>query len=226
LGLTGYYRRFIPNYALICQPLHQILKKDSFVWGPDQQAAFDLLKKTMSQPPLLALPDFSSPFHLETDACATGLGAILMQHGRPLAYFSKCLGPKTGALSIYGKEALAILEAFKKWRHYFLGNTLIIKTDQSSLKYLASQRLLEGIQHKLMLKLLEFNYTIEYKKGSENTIADALSRKYQPSNELSPGVITEACTAISTVISSWMTEVSASYVDDPACTKLIEELLV
>jgi hypothetical protein len=101
LGLTGYYRRFIPNYALLCQPLHQILKKDSFVWGPDQQAAFELLKKTMSQPPLLALPDFSSPFHLETDACATSLGAVLMQHGRPLAYFSKCLGPKTGALSIY-----------------------------------------------------------------------------------------------------------------------------
>jgi hypothetical protein len=120
LGLTGYYRRFIPKYALICQPLHQILKKDSFVWGPDQPAAFDLLKKTMSQPPLLALPDLSSPFHLETDACATSLGAVLMQHGRPLAYFSKFLGPKTGALSIYEKEALAILEASKKMEALFL----------------------------------------------------------------------------------------------------------
>jgi hypothetical protein len=77
-----------------------------------------------------------------------------------------------------------------------------------------------------MLKLLEFNYTIEYKKGSENTVKDALSRKYQSSDELSSSDVTEACTAISTVIPSWMTEVSASYVDDPACTKLIEELSV
>jgi hypothetical protein len=77
-----------------------------------------------------------------------------------------------------------------------------------------------------MLKLLEFNYTIEYKKGSENTVADALSRKYQSNDELSSSVIPETCTAISTAIPSWMTEVSASYVDDPACTKLIEELSV
>jgi hypothetical protein len=102
-----------------------------------------------------------------------------MQNGRPLAYFSKCLGPNTSAKSVYEKEAMAILEALKKWRRYFLGNKLLIKTDQSSLKYLASQRLLEGIQHKLMLKLLEFNFTIQYKKGCENAAADALSRKYQ-----------------------------------------------
>ena len=72
---------------------------------------------------------------------------------------------------------MAILEALRKWRHYFLGNKLIIKPDQSSLKYLASQRLIEGIEHKLMLKLLEFDYKIEYKKGVENKVADALSRK-------------------------------------------------
>jgi hypothetical protein len=93
----------------------------------------------MSHPPLLALPDFTLPFTLETDACATGLGAVLIQKSRPLAYFSKCLGPATSAKSVYEKEAMAILEALKKWRHYFLGNQLIIKTDQSSLKYLASQ---------------------------------------------------------------------------------------
>jgi hypothetical protein len=77
-----------------------------------------------------------------------------------------------------------------------------------------------------MLKLLEFNYSIEYKRGSENTVADALSRKYQTSDDLSLSVITKACTAISTVIPSWTADVSASYVDDPACTKLLEELSV
>jgi hypothetical protein len=81
-----------------------------------------------------------------------------------LAFYSQCLGPKTDAMSVYEKEALAILHALKKWHHYFLGNMVIIKTDQHALKYLGRQRLLDGIQHKLMLKLLEFDYQIEYKK--------------------------------------------------------------
>lgn len=93
----------------------------------------------MTTPPLLSLPNFQKPFVLETDACATGLGAVLMQDGKPLAFFSKGLGPVNGALSIYEKEALAMLQALKKWRHYFLGNKLVIKTDQKSLKYLGSQ---------------------------------------------------------------------------------------
>jgi hypothetical protein len=87
-----------------------------------------------------------------------------MQQGKPLAFFSQALGPKAAAQSTYHKEALAILLALKRWRHYFLGGNLVIKTDQQSLKYMMSQRLTEGIQHKLLMKLLEFNYTIEYKK--------------------------------------------------------------
>jgi hypothetical protein len=89
LGLTGYYRRFIPHYALVCQPLYSVLKKNAFHWGPDQQNAFDKLKSIMANPPLLALPDFTLPFTLETDACATGIGAVLMQQGKPLAFYSK-----------------------------------------------------------------------------------------------------------------------------------------
>jgi hypothetical protein len=135
----------IPRYAIICQPLYAALKKNAFTWGPEQQAAFEKLKIIMSQPPLLAFSDFTLPFTLETDACATGLGAVLMQNSRPLAYFSKCLGPNTSAKSVYEKEAMVILEGFIKWRHYFFGNHLIIKIDQSSIKYLVSQRLLEGI---------------------------------------------------------------------------------
>jgi hypothetical protein len=138
LGLTGYYRRFIKGYATICHPLYAALKKDQFAWGPAQQHAFEALKLVMSTPPLLSLPNFTKPFTLETDACASGIGAVLMQEGKPLAYFSKCLGPKNSAQSIYEKEALAILQALKKWRHYFLGNKVLIKTDQRSLQYLGS----------------------------------------------------------------------------------------
>jgi hypothetical protein len=203
LGLTGYYRRFVRGYASICKPLHEALKKDSFVWTESQQQAFTHLKTVMSTPPVLILPNFTLPFQLETDASGTGLGAVLMQKGQPIAFFSKAIGVKAAALSIYEKEALAILEALRKWRHYLLGNKLIIKTDQRSLKYLSSQRLLEGIQHKLMLKLLEFDFAIEYKKGTENSVADALSRKYTDTENAS-------CHAISTVVPTWITEVIAS----------------
>jgi hypothetical protein len=89
LGLTGYYRCFIKGYSTICQPLHQALKKDSFVWGEAQQIAFDTLKQAMTTPPLLALPNFQIPFILETDACATGVGAVIMQEGKPMTFSVK-----------------------------------------------------------------------------------------------------------------------------------------
>jgi hypothetical protein len=118
LGLTGYYRRFIKGYSTICQPLYHALKKDNFQWGQQQEEAFQKLKTIMSTPPMLKLPDFTIPFVLETDTCKSGLGAVLMQEGRPIAFFSQCLCPKTDAMSVYEKEALAILHALEKWRHY------------------------------------------------------------------------------------------------------------
>ena len=114
----------------------------------------------MISAPVLALPNFSEPFTLEIDAFGTGLGAVIMQQGRPLAYYISTLGPTNAALSTYEKEALAIIAALKQWRHYFLGSSLIIKTDHQSLKFITEQRISEGIQHKLMLKLFEFTYTI------------------------------------------------------------------
>ena len=150
-----------------------------------------------------------------------------MQERRPLAYFSKCLGPQNSAKSIYEKEAMAILEALKKRRHYFLGNKLLIKTDQSSLKHIASQRLLEGIQHKLMLKLLEFDFTIAYKKGSENVAADALSRQFQQDDEGDQDIEEPAtCLATTTAIPAWALDITASYSDDTHCKQLLQALVV
>lgn len=114
LGLTGYYRRFVKGYGTICRPLHDLLKKNSYQWGVEQQKAFDNLKEVMTSCPVLALPNFNQPFVLETDACGIGIGAVLMQEGRPIAYFSKSLGKKAASSSTYEKEAIAILEALKK----------------------------------------------------------------------------------------------------------------
>lgn len=79
-------------------------------------------------------------------------------------------------MSTYDKETMAIIEAVKKWRHYFLATALVIRTDQESLKYIQEQKITEGIRHKLLLKLLGYIFTIEYRKGKENRVVDALSR--------------------------------------------------
>ena len=139
--------------------------------------ALDKLKKTITIAHVLALPDYTKPFVLEADASGYGIGAVLMQAGRPLSYLSKTLGPKASVASTYDKEAMAILEALKKWKHYFASSSLIIRTNQQSLRYIQEQRVTEGIQHKLLIKLLGYNYSVEYKKGRENRAADALSRQ-------------------------------------------------
>jgi hypothetical protein len=192
------------------------LKKNEFQWGLDQQTAFQTIKNHLSQAPVLALSNFTLPFTLETDASGFGIGAVLMQQGRPLAYLSKSLGPKAAGFSTYDKEAIAILEALKKWKHYFLGSSLIIKTDQASLKYINEQRITDGIQHKLLIKLMSFNYKIEYKKGKENRVADALSRIPQQV-ELQ---------AIQVIISEWITQVLATYPNDDKCKLLLTKLSV
>jgi hypothetical protein len=120
LGLTGYYRRFIKHYATICKPLHEALKKNSFQWETIEKEAFAQLKTTMTTPPVVSLPNFNLPFVLETNACASGLGEVLMQLGKPMAYLSKAIVPKLASMSIYKKEDMAILEALKKLRHYLL----------------------------------------------------------------------------------------------------------
>ena len=100
LGLTGYYRKFIKNYSLISRTLSDLLKKDTiFHWNYNEQQAFDALKQKMLQAPVLALPDFSLRFTVETDACKRGVGAVLMQRGHPIAYLSKALGPTAQTLS-------------------------------------------------------------------------------------------------------------------------------
>lgn len=117
------------------------MKKGSFIWTSQADAAFDKLKEAMCTTPVLALPDYSLPFIIEADASGKGIGVVLMQQGKPIAYFSQGLAHKHQSLSTYEKELLAIVKATEKWHGYLQGHHCIIRTDHQSLKYLLEQRM-------------------------------------------------------------------------------------
>ncbi|KAL8115463.1 hypothetical protein AgCh_022090 [Apium graveolens] len=176
LGLTGYYRKFLRNYGIIAQPLTNLLRKDKFSWTHDAESAFIKLKSAMANTPTLAMPNFEEPFFIESDACDFGIGAVLSQQQRPVAFMSRAIGISKKSWSIYAKEMLAIVEAIRTWRPYLLGHKFYIQTDQRSLKYLLEQQIGTPEQQKWVSKLLGYDYEIFYKPGKENSAADALSR--------------------------------------------------
>jgi hypothetical protein len=167
LGLTGYYRRFVKNYGIIARTLTQMLRKKQFRWTLEAETTFHQLKQAMTQTLVLVLPDFTQPFEVETDACATGVGVVLMQQGRLVAFLSKDLGPMHQQLSIYEKEFLALIMAIEKWRQYLQRQEFIINTDHKSLSYLSEKNLQSNLQRKAMTRLMGLQFKIVYRKGKE-----------------------------------------------------------
>jgi hypothetical protein len=165
---------------------------------------------------VLALPNFAEPFVLEIDACDKGVGAVLLQKGHPIAYLSKALGPKASAMSTYEKECLAILMALDKWKSYLQHQPFTILTNQKSLIHLEDQKLVTGIQHKAFIKLLGFQYKLQYKKGTDNSTAGGLSRQAHD----------EELGAISTSIPKWLETVIEGYQQDEQTKALLSELCI
>lgn len=151
---------------------------------------------------------------METDASATGTGAVLSQEHHPVAYISKALGPKAQALSMYEKECMAVILVVSKWKPYLQHKEFTILTDHKSLIHLGEQRLHEGLHQKAFIKLLGLQYKVLYKKGLENKAADALSCQPDPAH----------LHAISTSTPKWLEIIVDGYSKDEATKQLLTEL--
>ncbi|KAL7306691.1 hypothetical protein TKK_0001364 [Trichogramma kaykai] len=178
LGLSGYYRKFIKDYAKITKPLTLSLKKNAKinVKDPTYIEAFNKCKELITNAPILQYPNFDEQFHITSDASNFAIGAVLSQKGHPISYFSRTLNSAEQNYSTIEKELLAIVEACRHFRPYVYGRKFIIETDHKPLTWLWSLKTPNCRLIRWKIKLEEYDYEIKYKKGCENKVADALSR--------------------------------------------------
>jgi hypothetical protein len=163
---------------------------------------------------VLALPDFTKTFVLECDALGKGIGTILMQEGRPLAFTSNQLFERNLGKPIYEKEMLVILHV-ELWRPYLLGQCFQINTDHQSLKYFLEQRISSQEKQKWVTKIFGYDYEIIYRKGKDNVMADALSQKYEDEGSLF---------SLSFIVPNWLQAVRQEWLQDPKSLHLIQQL--
>jgi hypothetical protein len=177
LGLAGYYRRFIPDFSRIAKPMTELLKNGvKFVWSEACEKAFHTLRLHLTSALVLVQPDNSKPFEVFCDASGTGLGCVLMQEGRVIAYASRALRPHELNYPTHDLELAAIVHALKIWRHYLMGNRCTIFTDHKSLKYIFSQSEFNMRQRRWLELIKDYDLEVHYHPGKENVVVDALSR--------------------------------------------------
>ncbi|XP_050150502.1 uncharacterized protein LOC126625454 [Malus sylvestris] len=179
--VLGFYRRFIKDFSKISTPLCRLLQKDvTFDFNEECEKAFKHLKKMLTSAPIIRPPDWSIPFELMCDASDYALGAVLGQRKdkqpHVIYYASRTLNDAQLNYSTTEKELLAVVFALDKFRSYLLGTKVIIYTDHAALKYLLTKKEAKPRLIRWMLLLQEFDIEIRDKKGSENVVADHLSR--------------------------------------------------
>jgi hypothetical protein len=174
LGLAGYYRRFIEGFSKLVKPLTSLLEKGKeFKWDEACQKCFEELKKRLTTAPILVMPNIHKGFDVYYDASHLGLGCVLMQEGKVIAYASRQLRKH---------EKNYPTHALKIWRHYMIGNKCKIFIDHKSLKYIFTQKELNLRQRRWLELIKDYDLEIQYHPGKANVVTDALSRKGQVNN--------------------------------------------
>jgi len=182
MGAVGYYKRFIPELSRIANPLTQLTKKGArFRWTPEHDAAFETLKRLLTESPILKAPDFSKTFRLHTDASKVAIGSVLNQEHEgkeyPVAYYSRKLRGAELNYAVSEIEALAVVDSVKHFHPYLAGYHFIIITDHTALKYIFKNK--NSSNSRLVrwaLCMSQYDYKIEYKEGATHHVPDALSR--------------------------------------------------
>ncbi|KAG8479786.1 hypothetical protein CXB51_029317 [Gossypium anomalum] len=179
LGLAGYYQRFVQGFSMIASPMTRLLQKDvKFEWTDECQQSFNRLKDLLTKAPVLVQPEPGKEFVIYSDASLNGLGCVLMQEGKVIAYASRQLKPHERNYPVHDLELAAIVFALKIWRHYLYGEKCHIYTDHKSLKYLMTQKNLNLRQRRWLELIKDYDLIIDYHPGKANVVADALSRKF------------------------------------------------
>jgi hypothetical protein len=185
LGIAGYYRRFVPNFASVAAPLTDLTKggKSTMVkWNPEAEKAFQSLKAALSEQPVLVSPDFRKQFLVQTDASDTGLGAVLSQvvngEEHPVMYLSRKLTPAEKNYAIVERECLAIKWAVESLKYYLLGREFVLVTDHAPLAWMKQNKERNARVTRWFLSLQNFSFKVEHRPGKLQGNADALSRVY------------------------------------------------
>ncbi|GKD86244.1 putative reverse transcriptase domain-containing protein, partial [Tanacetum coccineum] len=180
LGLAGYYRRFIKGFLKIAKPLTKLTQKNkNYTWGEEQELAFQLLKQKLCEASILALPEGNDDSVIYCDASLQGLGAVLMQREKVIAYATRQLKPQEENYTTHDLELGAVVFALKIWRHYLYGTKCTVFNDHKSLQHILRQKELNMRQRRWLELLADYDCEICYHPGKENVVADALSRKKQ-----------------------------------------------
>jgi hypothetical protein len=241
LGLANYLHKYTKNYAAMVHPLSQLLRKDvDWSWTDEHQRAFNSIKSSLQEAPVLALPDYDRPFHVVCDASDYAIGCALMQHDaegreRVISYQSRQLKTAEKNYPVHDKELLAMKYALVKFRVYLLGEQqFAIYTDHASLRTATKTPLLSQRMARWLSFFAEYNFVVHYKPGKSNILADALSRRpdYDPRApaDMSSALECPRCVdeGINTVAVSAQSSLSAdiqrAYQEDPVCSELIEYL--
>jgi len=178
LGLAGYYRRFISNFSKIAKPLTILTQKNRpYEWGDEQKEAFETLKEKLCNAPILSLPEGNDDFVVYCDASIQGLGCVLMQRGKVIAYASRQLRIHEVNYTTHDLELGAVVFALKIWRHYLYGTKCVIFTDHKSLQHVFDQKDLNMRQRRWIELINDYDCEIRYHPRKANVVADALSRK-------------------------------------------------
>ena len=182
-GLASYYRRFVKGFATIAEPLTRLTRKNSrFEWTDEAQQAFDALKTALCEATSLAFPLPNIPITLDSDASDVAVGAVMGQMvdgvERPIAFFSRVMNPAQRGYCTTRRELLAVISAVQHFRHYLLGNKVILRTDHHSLKWLQTFKRPEGILARWIETLAEFDIEIEHRPGRLHSNVDGVSRQF------------------------------------------------